>query len=98
VNVDSWNILTTHWLRHCVYERVHPSIGTWVVFLVSAFWHGFYPGYYIAFLTAALFTTAARLVRVVFSCPLLINLKVKVIENLHRMYFIQQFRKDIDSV
>lgn len=67
VNIDSWNILTTHWLRHSVYERVSPAIGTWVVFMVSAFWHGFYPGYYIAFLSAALFTTAARKVRVIFS-------------------------------
>ncbi|WAR01873.1 MBOA2-like protein [Mya arenaria] len=63
VNIESWNILTTHWLRHTVYERFSPSIGTWAVFMISAFWHGFYPGYYIAFLTAALFTTAARLVR-----------------------------------
>ena len=62
VNIDSWNILTTHWLRHTVYERFHPSVAVWAVFVVSAFWHGFYPGYYIAFLTAALFTTAARLV------------------------------------
>ncbi|XP_060574529.1 lysophospholipid acyltransferase 2-like isoform X2 [Ruditapes philippinarum] len=63
VNVDSWNVTTAHWLRYSVYERCPASIATWAVFIISAFWHGFYPGYYMAFLTAALFTTAARLVR-----------------------------------
>ncbi|KAL4224814.1 hypothetical protein ACF0H5_015510 [Mactra antiquata] len=63
VNIESWNVITAQWLRYTVYERSPSSIATWLVFVISAFWHGFYPGYYIAFLTAALFTTAARLVR-----------------------------------
>ena len=63
VLLDNWNITTTHWLRHVVYERV-PVAKTAMVFVVSAFWHGFYPGYYITFLTGALFTYASRLVRI----------------------------------
>lgn len=36
------------WLRKCVYERVR-SNGQFITFMVSAFWHGFYGGYYFSF-------------------------------------------------
>ena len=62
VNIETWNILTAKWLRHTVYDRAPLWIRTWAVFSISAFWHGFYPGYYILFLTGALATEAARLV------------------------------------
>ncbi len=45
-----------------VYERV-PVLKMPAVFVVSAFWHGFYPGYYVTFASGALFTQAARLVK-----------------------------------
>ena len=61
VNIDSWNKQTLVWLRKVVYDRA-PAQRTMVVFAISAFWHGFYPGYYFTFATAALFTMAARLV------------------------------------
>ncbi|KAK2175332.1 hypothetical protein NP493_738g00018 [Ridgeia piscesae] len=60
VLLDNWNIRTSHWLRHVVYERVHSTLA---VFVFSAFWHGFYGGYYISFMTAALFISAGRHVR-----------------------------------
>lgn len=62
VNIDGWNKRTLVWLRRVVYDRA-PVQKTLSVFAVSAFWHGFYPGYYLTFGTAALFTIAARLVR-----------------------------------
>ncbi|XP_052089359.1 lysophospholipid acyltransferase 6-like [Mytilus californianus] len=63
VNIDSWNIRTALWLRRCVYDRVPRKYGVWPVFLVTSLWHGFYPGYYITFLSAAFVITAGRLIR-----------------------------------
>ena len=59
VLLDSWNKMTSLWLRYVVYERCH---STFAVFLFSAFWHGFYPGYYLTFLGGAIFIHASRLV------------------------------------
>ncbi|KAL7065340.1 hypothetical protein AAHC03_05467 [Spirometra sp. Aus1] len=61
--IDAWNIKTACWLREVVYYRAPKSIRTVAVFCVSAFWHGLYPGYYLMFLTFALFTLAARVWR-----------------------------------
>ncbi|KAL8563065.1 hypothetical protein ACOMHN_059582 [Nucella lapillus] len=61
-NIDGWNKRTLVWLRRVVYDRA-PTHQTMAVFAVSAFWHGFYPGYYLTFGSAALFTIAARLIR-----------------------------------
>jgi len=64
--LGSWNINTNNWLRNYVYLRVTPrgkkpgfraSIAT---FLTSAFWHGFYPGYYLSFLLASFIQTVAK--------------------------------------
>lgn len=62
VNIDGWNKKTLVWLRRVVYDRA-PKHQTLAVFGVSAVWHGFYPGYYLTFGTAALFTIAARQMR-----------------------------------
>ncbi|KAH9496190.1 Lysophospholipid acyltransferase 2, partial [Bulinus truncatus] len=59
VNIDSWNKKTLVWLRRIVYDRA-PSSKTLAVFTCSAFWHGFYPGYYLTFGTGALMTVVAR--------------------------------------
>ena len=57
--IDNWNITTTKWLRHTVYCRVSWQ-PTFMVFLISAFWHGFYPGYYLCFTSGVILTFAAR--------------------------------------
>lgn len=46
-------------LRRVCYERctVNPTAAT---FLLSALWHGVYPGYYLTFLTGIAVTMAAR--------------------------------------
>ncbi|CAM1328882.1 MBOAT1 (predicted) [Pycnogonum litorale] len=60
----SWNTTTQLWLKRYAYERVtNKKYKTLYTFLLSALWHGFYPGYYLMFLTAAVFTECARIVR-----------------------------------
>lgn len=60
--LDNWNIQTSLWLKRVCYERcqVNPTAAT---FLLSALWHGVYPGYYMTFVTGIVVTMAARAVR-----------------------------------
>ncbi|XP_066572321.1 lysophospholipid acyltransferase 2 [Amia ocellicauda] len=60
--LDNWNIQTALWLKRVCYERC-PYNPTAATFLLSAMWHGVYPGYYITFLTGILMTLAARAIR-----------------------------------
>ncbi|KAI1354570.1 membrane-bound O-acyltransferase domain-containing protein 1 [Xylaria sp. FL0043] len=64
--LGNWNMNTNKWLRYYIYLRVTPrnrkpgfraSLAT---FVTSAFWHGFYPGYYLAFVLASFVQTAAK--------------------------------------
>uniref|UniRef100_A0AAR5PQI1 Uncharacterized protein n=1 Tax=Dendroctonus ponderosae TaxID=77166 RepID=A0AAR5PQI1_DENPD len=58
-SIEAWNKGTNQWLRFIVYKR-SSSYSTLATFALSAIWHGFYPGYYITFLSGALFTFASR--------------------------------------
>lgn len=58
--LDNWNKTTQSWLKRCAYDRTPNNIRTLATYILSAVWHGFYPGYYLCFLTGALVTTAAR--------------------------------------
>ncbi|XP_054636804.1 lysophospholipid acyltransferase 1 isoform X1 [Dunckerocampus dactyliophorus] len=60
--IDNWNIQTGNWLKTVCYERAlrHRLALT---FILSALWHGVYPGYYFTFITAIPITLAARAVR-----------------------------------
>jgi len=60
--IDNWNIQTQLWLRRMAYERL-PTGKTLGVFVLSAFWHGFYPGFYFTFITFALLVYAGRGIR-----------------------------------
>ncbi|XP_045440278.1 lysophospholipid acyltransferase 1 isoform X9 [Pipistrellus kuhlii] len=60
--LGNWNIQTATWLKRVCYERV-PWYPTVFTFILSALWHGVYPGYYFTFLTGILVTVAARTVR-----------------------------------
>lgn len=61
-----WNMNTNNWLRNYVYLRVTPRgkkpgfRASMMTFVTSAFWHGFYPGYYLTFVLASLIQTAAK--------------------------------------
>eukprot|EP01117_Protostelium_nocturnum_P011761 TRINITY_DN4288_c0_g1_i1.p1 TRINITY_DN4288_c0_g1~~TRINITY_DN4288_c0_g1_i1.p1 ORF type:complete len:482 (-),score=156.76 TRINITY_DN4288_c0_g1_i1:22-1467(-) len=61
-NTESWNIRTDKWLKHYIYERV-PGSGVFTTFLCSSIWHGFFPGYYLSFLSAAPAIFAMRYIR-----------------------------------
>ncbi|MEJ1284644.1 membrane bound O-acyltransferase domain containing 1 [Cricetulus griseus] len=60
--LENWNIQTSAWLKCVCYERV-PWYPTVFTFVLSALWHGVYPGYYFTFLTGVPVTLAARAVR-----------------------------------
>jgi hypothetical protein len=51
--VLKWNQSVQHWLNHVCYIRYKPIVGTsnaaLAVFSLSAFWHGFYPSWYVLF-------------------------------------------------
>ncbi|KAH9101924.1 hypothetical protein AeMF1_021370 [Aphanomyces euteiches] len=55
----AWNKGTQNWLERYVYSRTGNSLAA--TYFVSAFWHGFYPGYYIFFMSIPLATTVNRL-------------------------------------
>ncbi|KAK7502861.1 hypothetical protein BaRGS_00005810 [Batillaria attramentaria] len=57
--IDNWNLSSIRWLRFICYSRA-PLNPTIMTFVLSALWHGFWPGYYVMFLSGALFTFAAR--------------------------------------
>jgi len=61
--IDGWNIKSAQWLRELVYERTPASIRTMLTFLFSSLWHGLYPGYYMFFMTFALFIITSRIMR-----------------------------------
>jgi len=67
-SIEHWNKGTNHWLRLIVYERAKTNATLWT-YALSAFWHGFYPGYYLTFANGALFTFAARTVSVLAFIP-----------------------------
>jgi hypothetical protein len=53
-----WNKKTSLWLTRYVYIRTNGSLIA--VYCMSSFWHGFYPGYYLFFLSVPLLTFCER--------------------------------------
>ncbi|KAK3302116.1 MBOAT, membrane-bound O-acyltransferase family-domain-containing protein [Chaetomium strumarium] len=70
--LGNWNINTNKWLRNYVYLRVTPQgkkpgfRASLATFTTSAFWHGFYPGYYLSFVLASFIQTVAKNLRRTF--------------------------------
>lgn len=64
--LGNWNKNTNHWLKNYVYLRVTPKgkkpgfRASMATFGTSAFWHGFYPGYYLTFVLGSFVQTAAK--------------------------------------
>lgn len=56
-----WNKKTANWLGRYIYMRTGGSL--FITYGMSAFWHGFYPGYYLFFLSVPLLTACERLGR-----------------------------------
>ncbi|CAH0488773.1 unnamed protein product [Peronospora farinosa] len=55
----AWNKGTQNWLERYVYTRTGNSL--MATYFISAFWHGFYPGYYLFFMSLPLATAVNRL-------------------------------------
>jgi lysophospholipid acyltransferase len=50
--IANWNIAVQEWIRKCIYQRApfRSKEGNQLyAFTISAFWHGFYPAYYITY-------------------------------------------------
>lgn len=64
--LEAWNQNTNKWLKNYVYLRVtpkgkKPGFGsTMATFITSAVWHGFYPGYYLLFITGGFVQLCGR--------------------------------------
>lgn len=58
--IHAWNKTTQSWLRRTAYERAPRKLSVIATYILSAVWHGFYPGYYMTFLGGALFTYGSR--------------------------------------
>mmetsp|Transcript_21124 Transcript_21124/g.60569 ORF Transcript_21124/g.60569 Transcript_21124/m.60569 type:complete len:503 (+) Transcript_21124:97-1605(+) len=56
-----WNMKTANWLSRYVYIRTGGSLTA--TYGLSAFWHGFYPGYYMFFLSVPILTFCERVGR-----------------------------------
>jgi MBOAT, membrane-bound O-acyltransferase family len=57
----NWNKKTSFWLTRYVYIRTGGSL--LAVYSLTAFWHGFYPGYYMFFLAVPLPTIVDRMAK-----------------------------------
>lgn len=57
---ESWNISVHTWLKYYVFLRMvkrgerQTLTPIFMTFLISAVWHGFYPGYFMFFVASAL--------------------------------------------
>lgn len=65
---NNWNICTNEWLKDHIYKRsiilgFKKQHSTYITNIVSALWHGFYPGYIITFVTGGMLTELGRLIR-----------------------------------
>jgi len=59
---------TSVWLKRYIYFRApRGNIALYSTYAVSAFWHGFYPGYYIFFITTAGVTDVHRRIQALIS-------------------------------
>lgn len=64
--VKYWNHTVHLWLNRYVFERVVPKGArpsmqhNMIVYMVSAFWHGFYPAYYVMFFLVAVFAELTK--------------------------------------
>ncbi|XP_011406119.2 PREDICTED: lysophospholipid acyltransferase 1-like [Amphimedon queenslandica] len=59
--ISGWNLPTMNWLRRLIYDRGNKSV--LLTNMVSAMWHGYYPGYYLSFFVAGLGTLVGRKLR-----------------------------------
>lgn len=64
--LNNWNLCAAYWLKRHVYEPClrylrNEKAAILVTNVVSAVWHGIYPGYFVTFILAGLATSVGRL-------------------------------------
>ena len=86
--INNWNIQVASWLKNYIYIRVEEgdkkrqNKATILVFMTSAFWHGFMPSYYLFFLAIDILLSSSRIIH----------------KNAHRFSFISPFQKIIGFI
>jgi lysophospholipid acyltransferase len=70
--LELWNTYSQVWLRRYIYLRIVPeksnnsparvTLGAYATMIVSAFWHGFYPMYYFAFIQLAFVVNISKFI------------------------------------
>mmetsp|Transcript_32830 Transcript_32830/g.57362 ORF Transcript_32830/g.57362 Transcript_32830/m.57362 type:complete len:461 (+) Transcript_32830:2197-3579(+) len=70
--IEGWNVSVSDWLRRYSYERIllssdKPSatlrsIAQHGTFILSAFWHGFYPAYYVFFFNFSILSECSKMI------------------------------------
>jgi len=88
---NCWNHTVHNWLKNHVQERIEVkgTAKTVIVMMVSAFWHGFYPMYYISFLLTGMFVELSKDVyrsRALFS--FMTGLQKRIVGNLLTMLIL----------
>ncbi|GMR32214.1 hypothetical protein PMAYCL1PPCAC_02409, partial [Pristionchus mayeri] len=58
--LDAWNVGTMQWFRRVAFDRAPKKYRTVSTYLLSAWWHGIYMGYYLTFLTGAVLTLGGK--------------------------------------
>ncbi|XP_046858597.1 lysophospholipid acyltransferase 2-like isoform X2 [Xenia sp. Carnegie-2017] len=62
--LENWNICTEKWLKRIIYFRAKNKVqGVMTTAFTSALFHGFYPGYYLCFISTGLITISSRTAR-----------------------------------
>jgi len=70
--IERWNMSIQRWLKNCFYlpaieiYNLTPHRASQLTFVISAFWHGFYPAYYASFLSWNFLTETEKMV---YKCP-----------------------------
>lgn len=69
--VNSWNQMTTFWLKNYINRNLRKFMGKsaaiLTTFIISAAWHGIHAGYYLTFCSGAFFIQVARILRKMFN-------------------------------
>ncbi|OMJ68667.1 hypothetical protein SteCoe_33825 [Stentor coeruleus] len=73
--VENWNISVSVWLRRCIFNRIivsgkdplkpsstRKSLAQHSSYIFSAFWHGFYPAYYVMFFWFSITSEISKMV------------------------------------
>jgi hypothetical protein len=88
-----WNKKTSLWLTRYVYIRTGGSL--LATYGMSAFWHGFYPGYYLFFLFVPLLTFCERLGRAklnpIFGDSIIYDIACRIVTSAAAEYGVSSF-------